>query len=56
VIALTASAHCIGRCDWSASGDPASVDKAAEKHTRTTRHPTATLARPATAAQRTRQP
>lgn len=47
MITLTATAHCIGRCDWSASGDLGSVDKAAEKHTRTTRHPTATLARPA---------
>ncbi len=47
MIRLTATAHCIGRCDWSASGDLASVDRAAEKHTGTTRHPTATLARPA---------
>jgi hypothetical protein len=48
VITLTAVARCIGRCDWSAAGDPASADKAAERHTRTTAHPTVTLARPAT--------
>ena len=47
MITLTATARCIGRCDWSAAGDPATVDRAAEKHTRTTGHPTATLARPA---------
>lgn len=47
MITLTASAHCIGRCDWSASGDQASVDKQAEAHTRKTRHPTATAAVPA---------
>jgi len=46
--AIVASAHCIGRCGWSASGDQASADKAAERHTRTTAHPTVTLARPAT--------
>jgi hypothetical protein len=45
---MTVTAHCIGRCDWSASGDWASVDKGAEKHTRTTAHPTVTLAAPAT--------
>lgn len=46
MITLTASAHCIGRCDWSASGDWASVDKAADAHTRKTHHPTATMAAP----------
>ena len=46
-ITLAASAHCIGRCDWSASGSMAEVDRQADKHTRTTKHPTATLARPA---------
>jgi len=30
---LTASARCQG-CDWTATGDPAATDKAAEKHTR----------------------
>ena len=47
MITLTASAHCIGRCDWSASGDLASVDKQAEKHTKATGHPTGTAATPA---------
>jgi hypothetical protein len=47
MITLTAVARCIGRCGWSASGDQASADRAAEKHTRTTGHPTVTLARPA---------
>ena len=46
MITLTASAHCL-RCEWSASGSMAEADKQADKHTRTTRHPTATLARPA---------
>jgi hypothetical protein len=44
---ITVTAHCIGRCEWTAGpGDWADVDKAAEAHTRTTRHPTATEARP----------
>jgi hypothetical protein len=42
MMTVTASAHCIGRCEWTASGSMAEVDKQAEKHTRTTRHPTAT--------------
>ena len=41
---MTATAHCIGRCDWTATGPAADVDKAADKHTRTTSHPTATIA------------
>ncbi len=49
MITVTVTAHCIGReCEWTAGpGGQADVDRAAEKHTRTTRHPTATLARPA---------
>jgi hypothetical protein len=47
VITLTAAAHCIGRCDWSASGSMAEADKAAERHTKATGHPTATVAVPA---------
>jgi hypothetical protein len=44
---LTAAAHC-QRCDWTAGpGDPATTDKQADKHTRTTSHPTATIATPA---------
>lgn len=40
-----AGAHCIGRCDWTAGPGPAAdVDRAAEKHTKTTGHPTSTLA------------
>ena len=53
---LTASAHCIGRCEWTAAGSMAEADKQAEKHTRTTRHPTATLATPATTTGQDRQP
>jgi hypothetical protein len=45
MIALTATAHCL-RCDWSAAGSMAEVDKQAERHTKTG-HPTATLAAPA---------
>lgn len=41
------AAHCL-RCDWAETGDPAAVDKAAEKHTtRPPNHPTATVTRPA---------
>ena len=47
MITLTASARCL-RCGWSASGDPASVDKQAEAHTRKAGHPTGTAAAPAT--------
>ena len=44
---LTAAAHCI-RCDWTAAAsDLGTADRAAEAHTRTTGHPTATVARPA---------
>jgi hypothetical protein len=42
---ITAAAHC-QRCDWTASGTMADVDRAADKHTRTTRHPTATIGEP----------
>jgi hypothetical protein len=49
VITVTASAHCIGSCDWSAGpGTQAEVDEAAEVHTRKAGHPTATVATPAT--------
>lgn len=44
MVKLTASAHCL-RCEWTAEGDPAPVDKLAEKHAKT--HPTATEMRPA---------
>jgi hypothetical protein len=43
---MTASAHCIGRCDWTTTGTPADVDKAADQHTRKTGHPTVTEATP----------
>jgi hypothetical protein len=43
---MTGTAHCIGRCDWAAQGTWADADKAAETHTRKTRHPTATIATP----------
>jgi hypothetical protein len=42
---MTGTAHC-QRCDWTTAGTPADVDRAADKHTRTTGHPTATLATP----------
>jgi hypothetical protein len=38
---LAAAARCL-RCPWTAAGDPATADKAAEKHTAVD-HPTATL-------------
>lgn len=38
---LTASARCHA-CAWTTEGDPAAVDKAAEKHTKAG-HPTATV-------------
>ena len=44
---MTATAHCVRGCDWTAAGPWADVDKAADKHTRTTGHPTATNATPA---------
>jgi hypothetical protein len=45
VIQLTATARCIGRCEWTAGpGDPAEVDHAAEAHTLKAGHPTATAA------------
>lgn len=47
-ITLTASASCL-RCDWTASGDWADVDRGAEKHARSTGHPTMTSAKPAAA-------
>ena len=43
---MTATAHC-QRCSWTAAGTWIDADKAAEKHTKTTRHPTATIATPA---------
>ena len=42
---MTAAAHC-HRCDWTAAGTIADTDRAADKHTRTTRHPTATVMTP----------
>ena len=42
---LAAAARCHG-CDWTASGTPDGVDKAAERHTRAG-HQTATMMRPA---------
>jgi len=42
--AMVATAHCIGRCDWSAGpGAMDAIDKLAEKHTKTTKHPTVTI-------------
>jgi hypothetical protein len=41
---LTARARCL-RCDWAEAGDPGTVDKLAEKHTKTG-HPTATVTEP----------
>jgi hypothetical protein len=41
---LTAAARCL-RCKWAQAGDPATADKAAEKHT-AAGHPTATVTRP----------
>jgi len=42
---LATTAHCL-RCDWAQAGDPAAVDKAAEKHTtKPPKHPTATVTR-----------
>ena len=40
--ALTATARCLRGCDWTAGpGDPAEIDKAAERHTtRAPKHPT----------------
>lgn len=45
---LTASAHCLASgCTWPApEGTPAAVDKAAEAHTTTAQHPTATVMTP----------
>lgn len=51
---LAASAHCIG-CDWTAAGDPADVDRQAEKHT-SPGHATATAAEPAHDGGRERTP
>lgn len=44
---MTATARCIGRCEWTAGPGPwPDIDRAADKHTRTG-HPTATTATPA---------
>ncbi len=48
MITVTAVAHCIGRCGWTAAGTMAEADKAADKHTRQAKHATATCATPAT--------
>ena len=49
---LTATAHCIGSCEWTAGpGSAREVDKAAENHsTKPPEHPTATVAEPKAAA------
>lgn len=44
-VKLTARASCSG-CDWTVSGDPDTVDRAAEKHNRAG-HVTATVTEPA---------
>jgi len=41
---LATTARCL-RCDWAEAGDPAAVDKAAEKHGKAAKHPTATVTR-----------
>jgi hypothetical protein len=47
MITVTASARCLcPGCGWIAAGTMAAVDRAADKHTRTTGHPTATIATP----------
>ena len=46
MITIAVTARC-QRCDWTAAGSWAEVDRAAGKHTRTTSHPTATMAEPA---------
>lgn len=48
MITVTASAHCIGRCEWTATASWADADREAEAHTRKAGHPTATVAAPAT--------
>ena len=45
MIAMTAAAHC-HRCTWTTAGTPDTTDKAADKHTRTSGHPTATVMTP----------
>ena len=52
MITLTATAAC-PVCGVLAEGTMAEADKAAEKHTRTTHHPTTTVAVPATTTERT---
>lgn len=44
---LTAAARCLAwGCDWAETGDPAAVDKAADRHTtKPPKHPTATVTR-----------
>lgn len=44
MMAFTTTAHCL-RCDWTAEGDPAATDRAAEKHV-APEHPTATVTVP----------
>lgn len=44
-VTLAATARCLN-CAWTATGDPATVDKQAQKHARTG-HATATEMRPA---------
>lgn len=45
LVHLTATAWCQA-CDWTTEGEPKTVDKAAEKHTKTPGHPTACSSRP----------
>jgi hypothetical protein len=47
VTELTTAARCLG-CPWTAAGNPAATDKAADKHT-AAGHPTATVTTPARA-------
>ena len=45
MIAVTVTAHCL-RCEWTAAGDWAEVDRQAEKHMKAAGHPTAVTAGP----------
>jgi hypothetical protein len=42
VVKTVTAAHCL-RCDWVPAGDP---DRDAERHTKKTGHPTATVTEP----------
>jgi hypothetical protein len=43
---VTATAICLGGCDWTATGDKADVDKQAAAHTAKVGHATATVVKP----------